>query len=869
MRRREGWRAGWKSYVLAVLVTAVAVALRWLIDPWVGELLAFGTLYAAAATSVWLGGYRPALFAAPLGYFACDYLFIAPRGEIGTLNVATLVALPTYLVTCSIIISFGEVMRRAQAQAKKQRELLRITLASIGDGVITTDTQGRVAFLNAVAQSLTGWTQEEAAGRPLGEVFRIRAEGSRAALEDPAAQALRQGSVVELANHAVLIAKDGKERPVDDSAAPIRDDHGRIAGCVLVFRDVSERRRAEAELRRSERELSDFFENANVGLHWVGPDGSILRVNQTELDLLGYAREEYIGHHISEFHADGDVIEDILGRLAEGKTLQEWPARLRGKDGSVKHVRISSNVLWVDGAFIHTRCFTRDVTEQKRAEALLLESEALFRTLGEAVPDFLWMTDAQGRPIYENPAWRQYVGMTHEELLERGWEAFHHPEDRPLLRKLLAQARAGGEALQFEVRARRHDGEYRWFAGRSVPLKDDAGRVIKWVGTMTDIHDLKHAEEALLSADRRKDEFLATLAHELRNPLAPIRNSLEILKRAEGDPGSTQEARRTMERQLSHMERLIDDLLDISRITRNRLELRMQTVELASVVHHALEACRPLAEAFGHEVAVSLPPDPIYLNGDPVRLAQVFGNLLSNSCKYTDPGGRIWLSAAREGSEVVVSVKDDGIGIPPDMLPHVFEMFTQVDRTLERSRGGLGIGLTLVKELVERHDGSVEPSSAGPGQGSEFVVRLPILLERPEAGIPPPPPSRPPALSLRILVVDDNQDSAESLALLLRLTGHETELAYDGLAAVEAAERFQPDVVLLDIGLPKLNGFDACRRIREQPWGKRMVVVALTGWGQDEDRRKSKDAGFDSHLVKPVDHAALIELLAALAGGGD
>ena len=326
-----------------------------------------------------------------------------------------------------------------------------------------------------------------------------------------------------------------------------------------------------------------------------------------------------------------------------------------------------------------------------------------------------------------------------------------------------------------------------------------------------------------------------------------------------------------MDRQLGHMTRLVDDLLDVSRISRGRMELKRERVELASVVYQSVEACRPLAECAKHEVTVTLPPEPIYLHADPVRLAQVFGNLLNNACKYTEVGGRIGLTAelaggGRQPPEVVVKVKDSGIGIPPDQLDSIFGMFTQVDRTLERSQGGLGIGLTLAKRLVEMHGGSIQAFSEGIGQGSEFVVRLPILIDNRRRPQPSGPTGneQPAPTARRVLVVDDNRDSAASLAMLLELAGNETYTAHDGLEAVQAAESFRPDVVLLDIGLPKLNGRDAARRIREQPWGTNMVLVALTGWGQDEDRRRSKEAGFDYHLVKPVNYADLNKLLASL-----
>ena len=311
------------------------------------------------------------------------------------------------------------------------------------------------------------------------------------------------------------------------------------------------------------------------------------------------------------------------------------------------------------------------------------------------------------------------------------------------------------------------------------------------------------------------------------------------------------------------MVRLVDDLLDVSRISRGKIDLHRERVELASIIHQAVETSRPAIESGQHQLTVSLPSQPVYLNADPVRLTQVFSNLLNNASKYSERKGRISLTVERKSSEVTVSVKDTGVGIPPDMLPKIFELFTQVDTSLERSQGGLGIGLTLVERLVVMHGGSVSARSEGPGHGSEFLVRLPIIIE--PVNVPPTPvpivSESTPKSSRRILVVDDNRDSAITLAMLLKLTGHETQMAHDGLAAVEAATTFRPDVVLLDIGLPKLNGYEVARKIREQPWGKKMVLVALTGWGQEDDRRKSSEAGFNGHMVKPVDHTALTKLL--------
>jgi signal transduction histidine kinase len=383
-----------------------------------------------------------------------------------------------------------------------------------------------------------------------------------------------------------------------------------------------------------------------------------------------------------------------------------------------------------------------------------------------------------------------------------------------------------------------------------------------------EIAEHQRAVEALREADRRKSELLAMLAHELRNPLAPIRNAVEILRRSGGDEQKVKPATEMMQRQVGQMVRLVDDLLDISRISQGKIELRREPVELASAIHRAVEAVRPLCESMDQELTVTLPPEPTYLNADPTRLAQVVGNLLNNASRFTEKGGRIRLTVEREGEQALIRVQDTGIGIAAEQLPRIFEMFMQVDTSLERSRGGLGLGLALVKKLVEMHDGAVEARSAGVGQGSEFIVRLPSL-----SGSLPPLPQEPSGIKpvattpRRILVVDDNQDSADSLAMLLKLNGHEVHIAHDGFEAVEVATTFQPHVILLDIGLPGLNGYEAARRIREQQRHKAIKLVALTGWGQEEDRRRSEEAGFDAHMVKPVDLAVLTKLLAESGAG--
>jgi PAS domain S-box-containing protein len=506
-----------------------------------------------------------------------------------------------------------------------------------------------------------------------------------------------------------------------------------------------------------------------------------------------------------------------------------------------------------------------DITDRRQAEL----ARARLAAIVESSDDAIVSKDLSGIVQSWNAAAQRLFGYTAEQAVGRHISFIIPPERLDEEDRILARLRAGERVYHFDTVRVRSDGRPVHVSLTISPVRDESGRVVGASKIARDITDRKEAEERiyglmaqLKEADDRKDEFLAVLAHELRNPLAPLSNLLEIMRRGDGGPELLDRARSVLERQLGLVVRLVDDLLDVSRITRGKLELRKEQVELASVVRQSVETCRPLAERARHELTVSLPPEPVYLDADPARLAQVFGNLLTNACKYTPPGGRISLTAERQENDVLVKVKDTGAGIPPDKLASVFDMFTQLDRSLERSQAGLGIGLTLVKRLVEMHGGTVEAHSEGQGRGSEFVVRLPAHFKTPQARETAAEPA--PRTAHRVLVVDDNRDAAATLAMLLKMSGNETRTAHDGLEAVAAAEQFRPDVVLLDIGLPKLNGYAVCRRIREQPWGQDMVLVALTGWGQEEDRRMSKEAGFNQHMVKPVDFTDLMGLLAGL-----
>ena len=453
------------------------------------------------------------------------------------------------------------------------------------------------------------------------------------------------------------------------------------------------------------------------------------------------------------------------------------------------------------------------------------------------------------------------------------------PDGSPITHEQCWMARALKDNCEYrgcEIVVERPDGSRRTALAHANPFRDTLGVLTGAVNVLEDITERKRAEDELREADRKKDEFLAILAHELRNPLAPISNALQLLQRDGVDSAIRDQAREMMERQVDQVVRLVDDLMDVSYITRNQLVLRKQRTELIAVVQSAVEACRPFIERRGHRLQVALPPQPVYLDADAARLAQVFCNLLNNAAKYTDRGGCIQLSLQPEAGAVVIKVRDDGVGIAADMLEKIFESFTQLDRSLERAQGGLGIGLSLVRGLVRMHGGTVEARSDGPGAGSEFLVRLPVTSGGKRGG---PHTGKSTVVKAadrvrhRILVVDDNKDAAVSTAMLLKLMGHETCTAHDGLDAVEAALAFKPDVVLLDLGLPRLNGYDAARRIREQSAGAKLLLIAMTGRGREDDKRRSVEAGCDVHLVKPVDPAALESLFEELicnpGGAGD
>ncbi|MFN0196858.1 MAG: PAS domain S-box protein [Planctomycetaceae bacterium] len=898
----------------------------------------------------------------------------------------------------------------------EQRDWLRVTLSSIGDAVITTDSDGRVTFLNPVAESLTGWTQGDAYGQPLDAVFQIINQDTRKTVESPTVRALRDGVIVGLANHTLLISRDGTERPIDDSAAPIRNDQGEVAGVVLVFRniserhrqertiqdtlnyahniiatlrepflvingdlkvhtanrsfyenfrvtpaetegrfiydlgngqwdipglravlsevledhhavldyevehdfpaigrrfmllnavrirkpgnhshlillaieDVTERRRAQLESSRAAHEIQRHAEQfqtllyeAPLGVYLVDGDFRIAHVNPTtfkvfgDLEVIGRDFDEVIHILWPKAYAD-EIVQRFRHTLETGepyRTPERSETRLdRGVTESYEWQ--INRIPLPDGGF-GVVCYFRDISERVFARQALLVSEIRYRRLFEAAKDGILILDAaDGKVSDANPFMSDLLGHTHDHFLGKElWEIGMFSD------------KSANEAA---VRELQQNGYIRY---EHFPLESKTGTRVE-VEIVANVYQEDHAPviqcnirditersrleqelreqaEALADLHRRKDEFLAMLSHELRNPLAPILNAVQLLGLQKDEGRLQRQARTIIERQVGQLSRLVDDLLEVSRITTGRIHLHQERVAFNGIVEHAVETVRPLIEQRRHALEVTLPPQPIWLHADASRLEQVVVNLLTNAAKYTNDAGQIALSVQQEGAEAVLRVRDSGVGIAPELLPRVFDLFTQAERSLDRAQGGLGIGLCLVQRLVELHQGRVEAHSS-LGRGSEFVVRLPVA--QPESGIrnlesgdsPADSSPRTPDSGLRVLVVDDNVDAAQMLGMLLQTSGHDVRTAHDGPAALEATLDYRPHVVLLDIGLPGMNGLEVARRLRLHPELGNMVLVAMTGYGQAADRQRSREAGFDHHLVKPADFEQVRELLASV-----
>ncbi|MDB5352907.1 MAG: hypothetical protein JWN86_4154 [Planctomycetota bacterium] len=781
--------------------------------------------------------------------------------------------------------------QKVEEALRQSEEQFRSLAEGMPHCVWVCDNQGNMQYQNQVWYAYTGTMPGDVHGL---DWLAFCHPDDRSHLMEERAKALETDGLHVFDIEVRIRRHDGEYRWFRVTGLPIRDDKGVTIRWAGTCTEINEQRRLVDALRQSEERLRLLATAANDGLwdldiatgrvwwndaydRWFGP-----RPPETGKSIDWWA---------DRLHPEDSerVLRWLREAIAGEATRWVENYRLRRADGSYAYV-VDRVLVQRDrlGKAVRAVGSMLDLTDLKEAEEALRESEQRLReradeleTVLRATPAAIWMShDPQCHRITGNPASYELLKMPEgtnpsatadpEDLARRTYQEFRNgvpvpPHELPMQ----LAASKGVEVHNAEVTMVFKDGSLRHTYGNAVPLWNPDGSVRGSVGASVDITELKQAEDKLKDADRNKDEFLAMLAHELRNPLAPIQSSLELFRLAGSNDPKLERAKAIMERQVNHLVRLVDDLLDVSRITRGQITLQKAPVDLATIVANAVESSRPLIDARRHDLQISLPSEALPFDGDPTRLTQVVVNLLSNSSKYTPEGGHISIEARSDGNQAVIAVKDDGMGIAPDMLPKVFNLFSQAERSLDRSQGGLGIGLTLVHRLVALHGGTVTVNSAGLGQGSEFVVRLPLLAGRVSdetAGASNRQKAEGTSLTRRILVVDDMPEVAESLAMLLEYLGHVVRMAHDGQTALQLIEEFRPDVILLDIGMPGMDGYAVARQIRAQPSLRGIYLAALSGYGTESDRERSREAGFDAHLLKPVKLATLERTLASLTG---
>jgi PAS domain S-box-containing protein len=814
----------------------------------------------------------------------------------------------------SVVLTCRDISKRKQAEEAllKAGALQRAIFNSANFSSIATDAKGVIQIFNVGAERMLGYTAAEVMNKitpaDISDSQELIARATALSVElrttiTPGFEALvfKAARGIEDIYELTYIRKDGSRFPAIVSVTALRDAQDAIIGYLLIGTDNTARKRVEAEQMKLDQRLRDqqFYTRSLIesnidALMTTDPSGIISDVNKQMEALTGCTRDELIGAPFKNYFTDPERAEVGIKRVLSEKKVTDYELTARARGGKETVVSYNATTIYdrdrkLQGVF----AAARDVTERKQAEQELSEKARLLDLSNDAII----VRDLDDKISSWNKGAEKLYGWASEEAIGKHLDSLLQTEFPKPMEEILAQLQSDGE-----------------FSGEVVQIVRDGRRVAvlcRWVldrGTKsiltsyTDITERRMLEDSLVArasdlvrADRSKDEFLAMLAHELRNPLAPLRNAVEILQTAGASADECGQAQRIIGRQIQNMTRMIDDLLDVSRITEGKIELRREPVAIADILTAAASVARSGIRARSQMLEISLPAEPIFVDGDATRLDQVFGNLLGNACKYSDAGCHIWLSAeaapaagsplsaepgdmedrSPEGDEgrtpgpleVVVRVRDNGIGISPELLPHIFDLFVQSTRALDRAHGGLGIGLTLVQRLVKLHGGSVEACSGGIGHGSEFIVRLPIVPGRVAAPQPPAPAPEPaaPETPRRMLIVDDNEDSARSMAMLQRRRNYETRTASTGPAAVAAAAEFAPEVVLLDIGLPGMDGFEVARRLRAMPALAGAFLVAMSGYGSEEDRTEALSAGFDEYLVKPVDLGLLRERLRSRA----
>jgi PAS domain S-box-containing protein len=868
--------------VVALVLSIVALGVRQLLEPILLGQAPFIVLLAAPILSAWYGGLLPGWAALLICAAGGQMLFVEPRGPdlLG----------PSDLVKLSLFASIGGLavwliatrrsalatlqdehtqLQRMQEELATRERRIRQTFEASPSGMLLVDRQGRILLVNREAERLFGYPQDELVGKSVDQLVPDYARSGHSGHRESYRNERRRRAMGR-GNELQAVRKDGSVFHVQIGLNPLQgESEGLVLASVL---DMSEQRAAAEALRHSRTQLQRLFETNLLGIMYWRLDRSVLDANDELLRIWGRPREALGTFTLADLTPDEyrERDERALQHLRQNGRLQPVEKEYLRPDGSRVWVLVGSVMTGEESGI----SFVLDISKRKTAELALRENEAMFRSLADTIAQLAWMTDASGTVTWYNRRWFDYTGTTPEQMTGQGLRAVHHPDHVDRVFEKYHRHIASGEPWEDTFPLRGKDGQYRWFLSRAFPMTQ-GGHIVGWFGTNTDVTVQRQAEEALREADRRKDEFIAVLAHELRNPLAPVRNAVEILKRAGVQEPRVARTRDIIDRQVTHMARLIDDLLDVSRIARGKLTLRKELCDVSAIVCQTAEDYRHSLEAAGQQLQLRGCDGPAWVEGDAVRLAQMIGNLLTNAARFNDGPGMVHVQSHIECAvdspdgrgRVHVVVTDTGIGMDEDLISRLFDPFAQATQDIARSRGGLGLGLALTKGLAELHGGSVVAESDGPSRGSRFTISLPLArAEKPQR---PERDTHGPGDTLRILVIEDNQDAAATLGELLQLLGHEVELAYDGRSGIDLAQRMRPDAVISDIGLPgSISGYDVGRALRADTSLDGVYLIALSGYADALARKRCSEAGFDAHLAKPPDIAALEHALGAVQPGG-
>jgi PAS domain S-box-containing protein len=866
------WLARAAPYAFALASLACATLLRLALDPLLGDHYPLATFYAAVTIVGWFWGVNPAVLTALLGYLVGSALFLSPRHASWVSQQHTL-ELPAYVAICTALIALVyrvfdrqrqldqalEAQRSAELAIAERDARFKRYLDAMPDIVYTWNADGSEAYFNPRWHEYTGIAPTTDAA----STERICAE-DLAKLSAERNHALRQG--IALRAEFRLRNSKGQLRWFQTRCVPIRDASASIVGWVGRSIDIDDEKRAAEALELSEQRYRSVSEAFDFGMWSADKDGRLTFVSPRLLQFLGASFEDAQQRLWSAFLTPESELKLAQWQqcVAAGQPW-DWESPLVGADGTIRRVWARGVPLRrPDGTVISWVGLTLDVTERYAAERARDQARQQLEVVTDRMSVGVAQCNQNLEFVWVNPAYARQLGLTPEQLQGRriedvvGSDTFKRA--MPYIQRVLA-----GESVQYDRAEALSGSPTRWISAAYTPIWNGRATPIGWVAVVNDLTERRALEEQLRDANQQKDRFLAILAHELRNPLAPIRYATRLL-RPEVPAQMAADAGRMIDRQLAHMARLLDDLLDVSRITRGMFEVRRDALDLRTILRQSVEAARPMASSVEHRLDLELPEEPLPVQGDETRLIQVVGNLINNAIKYTDPGGQIRVSATSSSTQVMISVHDTGRGISAELLPRVFDLFAQGDPGT-RAQTGLGIGLALAKQIVELHGGTIEVRSEGAGRGSEFRVHLPRGKETAAVADSTTAASNLAALGadkVRVLIVDDNVDAANALSQLLRSVGYQPHIAYDGRSAIEMAEILQPAVVLLDLGLPHMSGHEVAQHLRGLSWGRSIRLIAVTGWGGTEDLHRSREAGFDEHLTKPVDPDVLISHIVRL-----